>query len=193
MFSFQEQISAATKSNLEAQLAMMNMLVSKSFDGMERLVELNLNAAKSALQETTTHAQQLLAAKDAQEVLSLNTTQAQPGAEKFMAYGRNLLGIASGLQSEFVKAAEAQVSEHGRKLSNFVDEVSKSAPAGSENVVGFVKQAIANANAGYEQFTRSTKQVVEAMEANMNNAAAQLSQAASKAGARVNPVATAKK
>jgi hypothetical protein len=111
-----------------------------------------------------------------------------------MAYGRSLMSIASGLQTEFAKATEAQISEHGRKLSGFVEEISKSAPAGSENAVAFLKHAIANANAGYEQFSRTTKQAVEAIEANVSNVAAQMSQAAGKVGAKVGPiVANAKK
>jgi phasin family protein len=193
MFSFQEQISAATKSNFEAQLAMMNALTSKAFEGVEKLVELNLNTAKSALEETTSHAQHLLSAKDAQELFALNAAQAQPNAEKAVAYGRSLMSISSGLQAELAKATEAQIGEHGRKLSSFFEEVTKNAPAGSENVVAFVKQAIANANAGYEQLSRTTKQAVEAMEANMSNAAAQMSQAAGKTGARVGSVVAAKK
>jgi hypothetical protein len=94
--------------------------------------------------------------------------------------------IASGLQAEFAKATEAQISEHGRKLSNFIDEVSKNAPAGSENAVAFVKQAISNANAGYKQFS-------QAMEANISNAKAQMSVAANAVGARVSQVVSAKK
>ncbi|MBK4736967.1 phasin family protein [Noviherbaspirillum pedocola] len=193
MFSFQEQISAATKSNLEAQLAMISALTGKTFEGVEKLVELTMNTAKSSLADTTSHARQLLAVKDVQEAFAFHAAQAQPSAEKLMAYGRNLMSIGSALQTEFAKATEAQITEHGRKLSGFVEEIGKNAPAGSENVVAFLKQTIANANAGYEQFTRSTKQAVEAVEANISNAAAQMSQAAGKVGANVNSVVTAKK
>lgn len=193
MFPFQEQISAATKANFESQLALVTALTGKAFDSVEKLIALNMNTAKAALDETTAHTQQLMTAKGPQELFSLNASKAQPGAEKALAYGRELMGIASGLQSEVVKAAEAQVAEHGRKLSTLVEEVSKNAPAGSENVVAFVKSAIANANAGVEQLSRSTKQAVQAMEANMNNAAVQFSQAAGKAGAQAAPISSAKK
>jgi phasin family protein len=193
MFSFQEQFSAATKNNLETQLALLTTLTGKALESVEKVVELNMNVAKAALEEGTSNARQLLAAKDPQEFLALSATQVQPVAEKAVSYGRHVATILSGLQSEFTKAAEAQIGEHSRKLATLVDEVSKNAPAGSENVVAFMKSAIASANAGYEQLTKTTKQAVEAMEVNMNTAATQMSQAASKAGARVASVASVKK
>ena len=193
MFSFQEQISAATKSNLETQLALLTALTGKAFESAEKIIELNMSVAKASLEETTANARQLLAAKDPQEFIALSTSQAQPNGEKAAAYSRQVMGIVSGLQAEMTKAAEAQIGEHSRKLATLVDEVSKSAPAGSENVVAFMKTAIANANAGYEQLTKTTKQAVEAMEGNINSAAAQMTQAASKASSRVASVASVKK
>jgi phasin family protein len=189
MSSFQEQISAATKANFENQLALLTALTGKAFESVEKVIELNMNVAKAALEESTSNARQLLAAKDPQEFIALSASQVQPNAEKATSYGREVMTIVSGLQAEVTKAAESQIGEHSRKIASLVDEVSKTAPAGSENVVAFMKTAIANANAGYEQLTKSTKQAVEAMGANMNNAAAQVSQAASKASARVASVA----
>lgn len=184
MFTIPEQFSAASKANFEAQLSMMTALTNKAFEGVEQMIGLNLNAAKASLEESSAAAKQFLAAKDAQEWLSVAASQAQPNAEKAMAYGRHLATIASGVQAEFSKAAEAQIAETSRKVLELVEEVSKNAPAGSENAVALVKSAIGNANAGYEQLTKTTKQAVEAMESNLNNAVSQFAQQAPKAAAR---------
>lgn len=192
MSSFQEQFSAATRTTLESQIALLTALTGKAFESVEKVIELNMTVAKAALEESTSNARQLLAAKDPQEFIALSTSQVQPNAEKATAYGREVMTIVSGLQAEVTKAAESQIGEHSRKFASLVDEVSKSAPAGSENVVAFMRTAIANANAGYEQLSKSTKQAVETMGANINTAAAQVSQAASKATARVAPVAAKK-
>nr|WP_314630469.1 phasin family protein [uncultured Noviherbaspirillum sp.] len=192
MTSFQEQFSAATRTNLESQLALLTALTGKAFESVEKVIELNMNVAKAALEESTSNARQLLAAKDPQEFIALSTSQAQPNTEKAASYGREVMAIVSGLQAEVTKAAESQIGENSRKFATMVEEVSKTAPAGSENVVAFMKTAIANANAGYEQLSKSGKQAVEAMGANLNTAAAQMSQAASKASARVAPVAVKK-
>ena len=192
MNSFQEQFSAATRTNLETQLALLTAMTGKAFESVEKVIELNMNVAKAALEESTSNVRQLLAAKDPQEFIALSTSQAQPNAEKAASYGREVMAIRSGLQAEVTKAAESQIGEHSRKFASLVEEVSKTAPAGSENVVAFMKTAIANANAGYEQLSKSGKQAVEAMGANMNTAAAQMSQAASKASVRVAPASVKK-
>ena len=180
MFSIPEQFSSATKTNLEAQFALFSSLTGKAFEGIEKIVELNLTAAKATLEESTAAAKQLLSAKDPQEFFSLSAAQAQPSAEKAIAYGRHLAAITSGTQAEFSKAAESQIAETNRKVLSLVEEVTKNAPAGSENAVAILKTAIGNANAGYEQFSKTSKQAVEAIEANLASAVNQFTQVAEK-------------
>jgi len=181
MFAIPEQFSAATKANFEAQVALLTTLSNKMFEGVEKVVDLNLNVAKASLEESNAAARQLLAAKDLQEVFSLTASQVQPTAEKAIAYGRHLANIASSTSAEFTKVAEEQIAESNRKVVSLIDEVSKNAPAGSENVVAFVKSAIGNANAGFEQFSKSSKQAAEVIEANLTNAVNQFTQTAAKA------------
>ncbi|WP_036175662.1 TIGR01841 family phasin [Massilia sp. 9096] len=191
MFAFPEQFSTATKSNLESQFAMLSALTSKTFEGMEKLVDLNISTAKAAIEGSSATARQLLGAKDAQEFFSLSASQAQPNAEKAMSYGRQLATIAADTSAEFSRAAESQFSEVNRKVISLVDEVTKNAPAGSETYVSALKTAISNANAGYEQFSKTTKQAVEAMESNLNAAVSQFTQASRQAGAAANSAAAA--
>jgi phasin family protein len=180
MFAIPEQFSAASKANFEAQLALLSALTAKSFESVEKVMGLNLDIARASLEESSAAAKQLLTARDPQEWMSLAAAQAQPNADKALAYGRNLANIASGVQAEFSKAAEAQIAENSRKLLELVEEASKNAPAGSENAVAMLKSAIGNANAGFDQLTKSTKQAVDTLEANLNNAVGQFSQTATK-------------
>jgi len=184
MFSIPEQFSAATKANFDAQLALITALTGKTFESVEKFVDLNMTVAKTSIDESTAAAKQLLAAKDPQEFFSLTASHAQPTAEKALAYGRHLATIASSTQAEFTKAAETQIAETNRKVLALIEEVSKNAPAGSENVVALFKTAIGNASASYDHLTKTTKQAVEAMEANLNTAVAQISQATVKAAPR---------
>lgn len=184
MSTFPEQFSAATKANFEAQIALLTALTNKTFESVEKIIDLNMNVAKASLEESTATAKQILAAKDPQEFFSLTAAQAQPSAEKAIAYGRHLANIASSAQAEFTKAAEEQIAETNRKVVALVEEVTKNAPAGSESAVAFVKSAIGNASAGFEQFSKTTKQAAETMEANMNTATSQFVQAAEKTASR---------
>ncbi len=191
MFAFPEQFSNATKANLETQFALMSALTTKTFEGMEKLVGLNISTAKSALEDSSANARQLLGAKDAQEFFALSAQQAQPNAEKALSYGRQLASIAADTGAEFSKAAESQIAEVNRKVISLVDEVTKNAPAGSETYVSALKTAITNANAGYEQFSKTSKQAVEAIESNLNAAMSQFGQATRTASAAANSAAAA--
>ena len=191
MFAIPEQFSNATKASLESQFALFSSLTQKTFEGVEKLVDLNINAARATLEESSAVARQLLGAKDPQEFFSVSASQAQPAAEKALSYSRQLASIAAGTRAEFSKAAESQIVEANPKVISLVDEVSKNAPAGSESFVAAVKTAISNANAGYEQISKTTKQAVEAVEANLNAAVAQFSATARKATNAANAAAAA--
>jgi phasin family protein len=180
MFAIPEQFSNATKANFEAQFAMFAALTDKAFEGVEKFIDLNLTAAKASLEESSATTKQLLAAKDPQEFFSLASAQAQPNAEKTLAYGRHLASIASTTSAEFSKVAENQIAETNRKVISLVEEVSKNAPAGSENVVAFVKSANGNSSAGYDPFTKTAKQAAESFETNVSAAVNQFSTAAAK-------------
>lgn len=180
MFSIPENFSSATKANIEAQIEMMNKLSAKAFEGVEKIIDLNLNVAKTSLEESSAAAAQLLAVKDPQAFFTLSAAQAQPTAEKALAYGRHLATITSAAQAEFTKAAEEQLAATQVKVVALVDELSKNAPAGSENAIAFVKSAIGNASAGYEQISKGSKQVAETIEANVNAAVNQFTQTAAK-------------
>lgn len=181
MFAIPEQFSAASKASVEAQLAVFSSLTSKTFESLEKVVDLNLNTFKSSVEESSAAVKQLLTVKDPQEWLSLAKAQTQPNTEKALAYGRELANIASGVQAEFSKAAEAQIAENSRKLLNLIDEVTKNAPAGSENAIALFKSAIGNASAGYEQFNKTAKQAAETIETNVNQAVTQFTQPAAAA------------
>jgi len=186
MFAVPEQFSAATKTNFDAFFTTYTDMTNKAFEGVSKVVDLHLNLARTSLEDSAVAAKQLLAAKDPQEFFAVSAAQAQPSTDKALAYGRQLASIASSTQAELSKAAEAQIAETNRKVIALVDEVSKNAPAGSENVIAFVKSSIgnANANAGYEQLTKTTKQAVEAMEVNVASTVNEMTKTAEKAVSR---------
>lgn len=180
MFTLPEQFSSAAKANVEAQTALLTALFGQAINNVEKVVELNLATTRASFEDSAITVKQLLSAKDPQEFFSLTAAQAQPAAAKAVAYSRSLAGIASVAQADLTRTAEEQFAETGRKLTALVDDVTRNAPAGTENVVAMFKTAIGNANAGYEQFSKSTKQAAEVVEANISNAVGQFAQAAEK-------------
>jgi phasin family protein len=184
-----EQFAAAQKANLETLFG----LTTKAFEGVEKLVELNLQVVKSTIAESQENAQRALSVKDAQELLALQASLTQPVAEKVLSYGRHLYEIASATQAEFARVAETQYEEQNKKVQALVENVAKNAPAGSETAVAVIKSAITAANTTYETVHKATKQAVEIAESNFNAAATAASKAASQAAAQASRTAAATK
>ena len=159
-----EQVMASHKANLETLFG----LTSKAFEGVEKIVELNLTASKAAMTEANAHAQSLLSVKDAQELLALQSGLFQPLAEKTAAYSRHLYDIASGSTAEFGKAFEGQAADAQKKFMGLVDNAAKNAPAGSETAVAVTKSAVAAANNALESVQKAVKQATDVAEANFN-------------------------
>ena len=174
-----EQVLAAQKANLETLFGLTN----KAFEGVEKLVELNLQVAKASLGEAAESTKAALSVKDAQELLALQTGLLQPAAEKAAAYSRHLYDIAAATGAEITKATESQISDAQKKFMTAVDGAVKNAPAGTENAVALVKSAVAAANNAYESVHKAAKQAAEVAEANfqaVTTTAVKATQAATK-------------
>ena len=157
-----EQLIAAQKANLETLFGLTN----KAFEGVEKLVELNLQVAKTALGEAAETTKAALSVKDAQELVALQASLLQPAAEKAAAYTRHVYDIAAATNAEVVRVAEEQVTDAQQKFMSAVDTAVKNAPAGSENAVTLVKSALAAANNAYESVHKAAKQAADVAEAN---------------------------
>jgi phasin family protein len=157
-----DQFVAAQKATVETLFG----LTSKAFEGVEKLVELNLQVAKTTLSEAADTATSALSIKDAQELLALQAGLLQPAAEKAAAYSRHLYDILAGTNAEFTKAAEATLADSQKKVLSLVDNAVKNAPAGTESAVALVKSAVAAANNAYESAHKAAKQATEVAEAN---------------------------
>ena len=180
MNNFANQFAAANKSAVENMLTLANTV----FASTERLVALNLNTARSTLEDSAATAKSLLQAKDPQAFASLTSELAQPGMEKLVAYSRSVYGIFSETKDEVSKVVEAQVSELNSVIGTALDNAAKSGPAGSDVAVSAVKSAIAAANSAYGNINKAAKQVVEMTEANLANSVAAVSTATGKTSSK---------
>lgn len=174
-----EQLLATQKANLDTLFT----LSQKAFEGVEKLVELNLQTAKTTLEEVAEHTRAVMSVKDAQEFVALQSSLLQPSAEKAAAYSRHLYDIAASTGSEVGRVAESQAAEAQRKFMTVVDNAVKNAPAGTENAVVLVKSAVAAANNAFDSVQKAAKQAADVAEANfqaITNTAVKASQAATK-------------
>ena len=175
-----EQIVASHKANLETLFG----LTAKAFEGVEKIVELNMTASKAALSEVAGHTQSVLSVKDVQELIALQSGLMQPLAEKTAAYSRHLYDIATSTSAEFTKAAEGQAAEAQSKFASLIDNAAKNAPAGSEAAVAILKSSVSAATNALESVQKAVKQATEVAEANFQSVAASATSVAKQATAK---------
>jgi phasin family protein len=159
-----EQIVNTQKTNVDTLFG----LTGKAFEGVEKLIELNISAAKNAIAEAAQTTQAVLSAKDPQELMALQSSLLQPAAEKAAAYTRYVYEIAASTGAEVTRVAEAQTAEAQAKFMAIVDTAVKNAPAGTENGVALIKSAVAAATNAIETAQKAAKQAAEVAEANFN-------------------------
>lgn len=184
MSSTPEQLLSNYKSNIESAIA----LSQTTFSGIEKFIDLQLKVARATLEELTAKSQEALELKDPQEAVAFASSLAQPTAEKAIAYGRHIYDIIAATQAEFAKAGEAQIAQTQRKISEFVDNFSKNAPAGSESAIALLKSTVAASSSAYDSISKAAKQVADIAESNIAAAAAK---AGFKASAAANDAAKA--
>lgn len=178
MFATADQISATNKTNLAA----VQGLATKSFAGFEKLVELNMAAAKALMTESFSHAQAVLSAKDLQAAMALQTAMVSPLAEKSVSYSRHVYGIAVETGAEFTKALEGKTAEAQKTFNQVIENVSKNAPAGTESAVAVLKSALTSSQNAIDSAQSSAKQALAMAESNITAVTEQALTAAASVG-----------
>jgi phasin family protein len=171
MYQSPEQFMQFGKSSLEAALSLANITLQST----ERLIGLQLNTVKEALDESITRAKALSEVKNVQELMSLQSGTAQPNLEKVLAYSRSVYEVAADAQTQINKVMEERIGKMTGEVMAAVDKAVQTAPAGSEAAVAAFKSAVTAANTAYDTLSKVSR---EAADLAMNNATAQAAKAA---------------
>lgn len=163
MFATPEQFAAANKAAVESLLNLANTALASA----ERVAALNLNTARSVLEDGVSNTKALLGVKDVQEALSVQSTLAQPNVEKAVAYSRSVYEILNESTAGLTQVVEGQSAELKKNFTAAIEQTLKNAPAGTESVVVAVKAAMAQADSALEQMNQSAKQAKATIEANV--------------------------
>ena len=159
-----DQLIATQKSNVEAVAG----LSEKAFSSFEKLIELNMAASKALLGESISHLQALTEVKDAQALMTLQSSLAKPMAEKAASYSRHLYDIVSGSSADFTKVFESASADSQKAVTELLETSMKNAPAGSETAVAVIKSAMTAGNNAVESAQKSAKQAAQMVESNIS-------------------------
>ncbi len=177
MHPAQEQFAALNKANLEAATRFAGV----ALGGAERLLEIQLKAAKDVLSDSVESVKTLSTVKDLQQFAEVKDSVTQPAFEKAADYVKSIYEVTSETQAEFGKLIEEQMAGFNRQFVVALDKFAESAPAGSEAGISALKTAIAGGSAAYENLSKAAKQFNETARSNLEAAAKRAAPVAKKA------------
>jgi len=95
MTSLPEQFSAARLTQLDNGFNLVQSFSNQALDQTSRVIALQLNASRAAIEQSTAAARQLLAARDPRDLLALGS-QSQQQLKSMFDYGSELFSIVAG-------------------------------------------------------------------------------------------------
>ncbi len=130
-----------------------------SMDSAERVLVLQLDFAKTSLDQAAKNARALAGVKDVQELISVRTRNAETAVERLMGYSRSLYEISSEAQTQFSKLAEERMSTFQKAVTETVDQAVKASPGGGDVAAAAIKSTLAATTAAFDSFTKAAKSV----------------------------------
>ncbi len=95
MTSLPEQFSAARLTQLDNGFNLVQSFSNQALDQTSRVIALQLNASRTAIEQTTAAARQLLGAREPRDLLALGT-QSQQQLKSLFDFGSELFSIVAG-------------------------------------------------------------------------------------------------
>lgn len=154
------------RQHLESQVKLFNTMSACALASTGKVIELNMNAARTSVQENSTIAKQLLASQSTDDLRLIFAALPQATSTKAVAYGHHLTSIAADACTEIARSTQSEVAEMTDRICSLIDQASQGLPAGSENMAALTKAVMTTANSGYEQAVKTAEQAAHTIEEN---------------------------
>ena len=121
------------KSNFETAVRVADI----TLESMERLVDLQAQTAKEALEQSMRNVKAYSDVRNVQDFVALQAKAAQPNIEKALAYSRNVYTVATDAQARISRVLKTHISELGGEIRSVVDHAVRSAPVAEATLAAF--------------------------------------------------------
>jgi phasin family protein len=139
-------------------------LTQLSMEQGERLMKLQADVLRGMIDDGMKSVKALMEARDPQQWSALQQKNMQGMFARMTEYSRSVQDLAGKTQKEISELVESRASAMNAQFQAMVDEMAKSAPAGSEPAVAAMKQSLAAANSLAETMTRTAQQFAKSAE-----------------------------
>jgi phasin family protein len=165
-----EQLAGWQKAAIDTTIACTQAALA----GAEQLLRLNLEAARTALEQHAQATRALLGTTDPDELMRLRSRLVQQTMHQAATYAQNVYELVSATQAQFAQHTERQLAGFNEAL---MARAERAAP-GAEVTVAAVKSSLAASAAVMENLNRATRQFADLSEATIRAAATNIAKAA---------------
>lgn len=166
MSNAQQQFADFTTEQIEIGMRFARI----SLDSAERMIKLQMETAKSALEDNAKATKALAGIKDIQGALALRQQLSESSLDSAVSYSRSVYELASQAQSEFSQLLEERSTAFNKNVVSGLDRFVKSAPAGADVAVAAVKSTVQATAAAVDSLTKAAKQVTDFADASLKAA-----------------------
>ena len=159
-----EQMSVAQKASTEVLMTLMRT----SFEGMQRLAELNMAAARETFSSNVATVTKLAASKDVGDLARANQELARP--ERMMEYWRNVYDLVSAMQKDVSAVMQANYTQLTRSAASAIEQKKSSAVDGSDVIASVMKNMLEQTNKAFDNLTTVASQMTNLANANIQAA-----------------------
>ncbi|MFC0131943.1 hypothetical protein CR105_16390 [Massilia eurypsychrophila] len=129
----------ALRAQLESQVDFMTEFTQRAYDAIRQLSDINLKLARQSTESALYAGRELLSCSDPARFIETAMKQVPPANERMRVYQQQLLGIITGAQQDFTRAAEARIPDaslYARAAADAAGDVARQAAAGNVAVSG---------------------------------------------------------
>lgn len=162
--TWQQQLSAASRSQIESQLSAWSALSAVFLEGVARLSNLNMQALHEAADESAAWSRRLVDTRNPQEYLAVAAEQTQRQVERLASYRQHVTHIASDVRVGFGKVVQEEFVGMNRQTSAAMSGLFGQTAEGAGPFGEWLKVARDAAGAGVEQLVGAVAQMNAALD-----------------------------
>ncbi|WP_296650314.1 TIGR01841 family phasin [Paraburkholderia sp.] len=151
-----------------ANISLFISLACEASDGVQKLAELNLQAAHSVLADSVARLREMQSDAATVDWPGSPLRLAQFAVGKSLSYQLHAYDIAIATETASAKIIDAHYDQFARDLLARVESWATQTPTGSETTFIAVKSAFSTASDAAETMRKSVRSVVEGMQANVS-------------------------
>ncbi len=154
----QDQFNELQKKNLEAAMRLAQL----SIENSQRIMEIQVSAAKSLFEDGVQNAKAQTTAQNPKDVVELRAQYAQNTTEKMLACAREIAEITTRTQTEVGKLVSEQLTTGSQDVFEAMQKMLKGLPITDQNALNSFQTAVDTARSAFEQITRASTEAFQA-------------------------------